>query len=91
MAEQIRTFDWSNTPLGLLEKWPQSLKTSVNLILNSQHPMWIGWGPEVTFLYNDAYIHVLGLVKHQWALGRPASEVWVEIWNIWRSPGGQGF
>ena len=57
-------------------------KTSVNLILNSQHPMWIGWGPEVTFLYNDAYIHVIGLVKHQWALGRPASEVWVEIWNI---------
>jgi signal transduction histidine kinase/CheY-like chemotaxis protein len=82
MAEQIRTFDWSNTPLGPFEKWPQSLKTSVNLILNSQHPMWIGWGPEVTFLYNDAYIHVLGLVKHQWALGRPASEVWAEIWDI---------
>src|ERR1700722_20633307 len=82
MAEQIRTLDWSNTPLGPLEKWPQSLKTSVNLILNSQHPMWIGWGPEATFLYNDAYIQVLSLAKHPDALGKPAANVWHEIWDI---------
>ena len=44
--------------------------------------MWIGWGPEITFLYNDAYIHVLSLAKHPWALGRPATEVWAEIWSI---------
>jgi PAS domain S-box-containing protein len=44
--------------------------------------MWIGWGPEMSFLYNDAYLHVLGLEKHRWALGRPADEVWAEIWDV---------
>jgi PAS domain S-box-containing protein len=44
--------------------------------------MWIGWGPQLTFLYNDAYLHVLGPAKHPHALGRPASEVWAEIWDV---------
>ncbi len=82
MARLIRAHDWSQTPLGAIAGWPQSLRTSVNLILNSQHPMWIGWGPEVTFLYNDAYIEVLSLAKHPWALGRPTKEVWSEIWDV---------
>lgn len=82
MGRLIREHDWSGTPLGALDSWPQSLKTSVDLMLNSQHPMWVGWGPEITFLYNDAYIQVLSLAKHPWALGRPAAEVWAEIWNI---------
>jgi hypothetical protein len=82
MGDRIRDFDWRRTPLGGIESWPQSLKTSVSLILGSRHPMWIGWGPEMTFLYNDAYLHVLGPIKHQRALGRPASEVWAEIWDV---------
>ena len=82
MGKLIREFDWSKTPLGPIASWPQILKTSVGLILNSQHPMWIGWGPERTFLYNDAYISVLSLAKHPWALGRPAPEVWAEIWEV---------
>lgn len=63
MGARIRTFDWARTPLGPLESWPQSLKTSVSLILTSRHPMWIGWGPEMTFLYNDAYLHVLSTLR----------------------------
>ena len=78
----IRQFDWSPTPLGPISDWPQSLKTAVNLMLNSQHPMWIGWGSEMTFLYNDAYISVLSLAKHPGSLGRPAREVWAEIWDV---------
>jgi signal transduction histidine kinase len=82
MGALIRAFDWMQTPLGPIELWPQSLKTSVSLILSSRHPMWIGWGPEVTFLYNDAYLHVLGPAKHPHALGAPASKVWAEIWDV---------
>jgi len=82
LGRLIRDFDWSATPLGPLAAWPQSLRTSVSLILNARHPMWIGWGREATFLYNDAYIDVLGAAKHPWALGRPAAEVWSEIWDV---------
>ena len=82
LASRIWEFDWSKTPLGPLQAWPQSLRTAVNLMLNSQHPIWIGWGPEMTYLYNDAYISVLSLAKHPWALGKPAREVWAEIWDV---------
>jgi len=82
MGRLIREYDWSNHRLGSPEAWPRSLKTAVSLILNSRHPMWIGWGPEMSFLYNDAYLHVLGLAKHPKSLGRPASEVWAEIWDV---------
>jgi signal transduction histidine kinase/CheY-like chemotaxis protein len=82
MGRLIREFDWSAHRLGRASEWPQSLRTAISLILNSQHPMWIGWGPEMSFLYNDAYLHVLGLAKHPKALGRPAAEVWSEVWGI---------
>jgi len=81
MSRRVLEYDWSATSLGPIESWPTSLKNVVNLMLNSQHPMWIGWGPEMTFLYNDAYISVLSLAKHPWALGRRTSEVWAEIWD----------
>ncbi|WP_050463986.1 ATP-binding protein [Herbaspirillum autotrophicum] len=82
MGDLIRAHDWSQTPLGPLDNWPQSLRTTVSLMLNSCHPIWIGWGPEITFLYNDAYIGVLSSLKHPHALGRPTAEVWHEVWDI---------
>ena len=82
LGRLIAAFDWSATPLGALDAWPQSLRTAVSLILNARHPMWIGWGRDATFLYNDAYLDVLGAAKHPWALGRPAHEVWSEIWDV---------
>ncbi|MTW02133.1 response regulator [Duganella ginsengisoli] len=81
MGARIAAYDWTDTPLGDLHAWPQSLRTVVSLMLNSNHPMWLGWGPEATFLYNDAYIDVLSHAKHPLALGRPASQVWAEIWD----------
>jgi signal transduction histidine kinase/CheY-like chemotaxis protein len=81
MSRLVAQHDWSKTSLGPIQSWPPSLKSAVNLMLNSQHPMWVGWGPEMTFLYNDAYISVLSLAKHPWALGRSMREVWAEIWG----------
>src|SRR5689334_19577134 len=81
MAGLMREKDWSATPLGPVEQWPQSLRTMVRIVLTSRFAMWMGWGPELTFLYNDAYGKMTLGVKHPWALGRPAREVWAEIWD----------
>jgi signal transduction histidine kinase/DNA-binding response OmpR family regulator len=80
MGALIRSFDWSRTPLGAPDSWPQSLKTAVGIMLTSRQPIWIGWGEELTYLYNDPYHSIIG-GKHPRALGRPASEVWREIWS----------
>ena len=80
MAARMRAFDWSGTPLGPVDAWPQSLRTVVRVMLTSRYAMWMGWGPELTFLYNDAYGAMTLGAKHPWALGRPAREVWAEIW-----------
>ena len=75
----MRQKDWSQTALGPVENWPQSLKVVVRILLTSRYAMWMGWGNGLSFLYNDAYRPTLG-VKHPRALGAPASEVWAEIW-----------
>ena len=75
----MRTHDWSATPLGPPQTWPQSLRTVIRILLTSRYQMWMGWGDELSFFYNDAYRPTLG-VKHDWALGASAREVWKEIW-----------
>ena len=73
--------DWSVTPLGEPERWSQSLKSTVRLMLTSRFAMWMGWGADLAFLYNDAYAKMTLGKKHPWALGRPSREVWAEIWG----------
>ena len=79
MGALMRAKDWSRTPLGPIETWPQSLRTVVQIMLGSRYAMWMGWGDDLTFFCNDAYRPTLG-VKHPWALGASAREVWAEIW-----------
>ena len=81
MGARTRAFDWSTTPLGPVKSWPQSLKTVVRIMLASRYAMWLGWGPEFTFFYNDSYARMTLGPKHPWALGRSAREVWSEIWE----------
>ncbi len=80
MGRLSREYAWDRTPLGPRSGWPQSLKTAVRILLTSRFAMWMGWGRDLTFLYNDAYAPTLG-VKHPWALGQPANQVWAEIWR----------
>jgi signal transduction histidine kinase len=80
MEGLMRSLDWSQTPLGPAVEWPQSLRTVVNILLTSRYQMWMAWGSEFTCLYNDAYRPTLG-IKHPWALGKPARDVWAEIWR----------
>lgn len=80
MAQRMRALDWSQTPLGPVERWPQSLKTSISICLASRFPIVMYWGPEYVVLYNDAYSSILGN-KHPWALGQPCRICWSEIWD----------
>src|SRR5688572_30478738 len=80
MARLMRAMRWDESSLGDPESWPQSLRTAVRIVLTSRFAMWMGWGDELTFLYNDAYASMTLGAKHPWALGRPAREVWAEIW-----------
>jgi len=82
MGALIRAHDWSVTPLGPPETWPQALKTSVRLMLTTNHPVFIFWGPELIQLYNDAYRETMGPERHPSALGQRGRECWDEIWDI---------
>jgi signal transduction histidine kinase len=81
MGELVNRYDWATTPLGPAAAWPDSLKAVVRIVLTSGFPMWMAWGPELTMVYNDAYARTTLGIKHPWALGRPAYEVWHEIWK----------
>jgi PAS domain S-box-containing protein len=76
----MRQKDWSENPLGPVERWPQALKTAVRIMLTSRQPMFVWWGDELINLYNDAYKSIIGR-KHPDALGQPASTIWREIWD----------
>lgn len=80
MAQRIVDHDWSGSPLGPPETWPLSLRTLLNLMLSSRFPMFAAWGPDLVFLYNDAYAPMLG-EKEPRALGRRFADVWDDIWN----------
>lgn len=75
----IRAHDWTSTSLGPPGIWPRSLKTAVRIMLTSRQPIWIGWGKELIYLYNEPYKSIIG-GKHPWALGKPTRLVWQEIW-----------
>ncbi|WP_442794471.1 PAS domain S-box protein [Pelobium manganitolerans] len=83
MGQLIRDKDWSNNPLGKPEDWPQSLKTSLSIILNSKFPKFLFWGDELRCFYNDAYRSSLGVNgKHPHIIGEKGEVAWAEIWDI---------
>ncbi|MEU1122893.1 SpoIIE family protein phosphatase [Streptomyces sp. NPDC005899] len=81
IGQELARVDWSATPLGEPQDWPQSLRTAVSILLSSKFAMWMAWGPELTFFCNEAYRRDTLGQKYPWALGRPSSVVWSEIWG----------
>jgi hypothetical protein len=55
MADLTRAFHWKGTVLGAAETWPDTLLTTVNLLLASRHPMFLWWGRDLIQFYNDGY------------------------------------
>ncbi len=81
MAQRFEDFDWSKTSIGPVEGWPVTWRNAVDLILVSSFPSAVGLGPELTYIYNDAFIALGGPARHPSALGRPVRTVWREIWE----------
>ena len=80
MARRMRAYPWADTALGDPRGWSASLRTACRICLTSRFPMIVWWGKELRFLYNDAYLPLLG-TKHP-ALGKPGEAVWPEIWDV---------
>ncbi len=80
VGRDLLLVDWDATSVGQPETWPRSLESVVRLVLTSRFSMWMAWGPDLTFFCNEAYRRDTLGKKYPWALGRPASEVWSEIW-----------
>jgi PAS domain-containing protein len=82
MADLTRSFDWSQTTVGPIDRWPEVLLNVVNTLLNSRHPMFLWWGADLVQFYNDAYRPSLGEGKHPMALGQKGKDCWPEVWPI---------
>jgi signal transduction histidine kinase len=81
MGTLILSMDWSRTPLGAIESWPQSLRTTVSLCLASNFPISLAWGPGHVQIYNDGYWPICG-EKHPQAMGQDFSECWASAWPV---------
>jgi PAS domain S-box-containing protein len=81
LADLIRQRDWAASPVGPMEEWPPSLRTTLSICLESRFPILIWWGPEFVMLYNDAYAPLIGR-KHPAALGQRGADCFPEIWEI---------
>lgn len=79
MRALMRSLDWASTPMGSISRWPQSLKATIRILLASQYPMVLTWGPDFTQFYNDAYAKLIGS-GHPAALGNDIRITLAEGW-----------
>ena len=79
MGQLMRSMDWSKTPLGAIDSWPQSLRTTVGLCLSSSLPIALTWGKKHVQIYNDGYAAICG-GKHPHSMGQEFRECWASAW-----------
>ena len=76
----VRAHPWVQTPLGPIDGWDSAIRATVEVILASPVPMALAYGDEYTLVYNDAYADLMG-TRHPAALGRPAAEIFADLWT----------
>ncbi len=81
MGARLRAFDWSSIGLGEPRSWPAALRSALAICLSSNFPTCVYWGRELHTLYNDAWAPIPA-ERHPWCLGRPARQVWADIWDV---------
>lgn len=79
MRERVERFDWSKTPLGPRSQWPSELQIAVQQMLDSSFPKAVIWGPNLTTIFNDAFLPILGAKPEP--LGRSFAKIWAEAWD----------
>jgi signal transduction histidine kinase len=82
MGVLMRAYDWSASPVGPPIDWPPSLRIAIRLMLNTRHPVHLMWGKTGICFYNDAFAPSMGAERHPKSLGKPAREVWAEVWPL---------
>ena len=82
MGAAMREFDWASSAVGLPDQWPESLRISLKILLNTNHPMLIWWGPDLIQFYNDSFIQIAGSHLRSGALGKSGRAYWEGIWDI---------
>ena len=86
MGAQIRRFDWSATSIGAPEGWPAALKLALRLLLNTNHPMLIWWGPDLIQFYNDTFGQIVGSDLRTDGLGKSGHGYWCDdVWDLIKS------
>ncbi|RYP86830.1 hypothetical protein EKO23_07585 [Nocardioides guangzhouensis] len=81
ISEAYSRVRWEDTPVGHPDGWTATLRTTVDMMLRSEFPMTLLWGPSYVLIYNHAYVQLIG-DKHPYALGRTAEEIFPEVWDL---------
>lgn len=81
MGCEVRAHDWSSTPLGPLESWPQSLRTSVGMLINNIEPKALTWGPDFLTIHNDSYLPFVRPPRPH-GIGAPFPDVCPDLWPV---------
>ncbi|MFK7701963.1 PAS domain-containing protein [Pseudomonas caspiana] len=76
----IRSIDWSATPLGPMEQWPATIRSTLSVMLNSPESLYLIWGKDLNFFFNDAYRPILG-PRLDGALGQSITTLWADAWE----------
>jgi PAS domain S-box-containing protein len=80
MGAQIQAYDWSGSPLGPMETWPEALRITLGNMLHSAFATYLAWGADLITFYNDPALKLRG--NRPEALGRPLPQAWSEIWDV---------
>lgn len=75
----LASVDWRHSPLGAVEDWPPALRIAVSMLMSSSFPKCLCWGPDLTMIYNSAFVPILG-GKHP-CLGKSFRDIWAEAWD----------
>jgi signal transduction histidine kinase len=74
----LQNSDWVHA--GLAESAPPELRTVLAMILDCPEPLWIAWGPDNLFYFNDAFSPWMGN-KLDGAMASPVRIVWHDVWD----------